>query len=191
MLTEKFRPKEILQQQDNQTCLSCCLLMHYSALFPDRAIDYAETERELHSSSFGLYPKYYALTHTAAFVRKFPEVSVSIFVDNDDFAKYLRTINKEERINIQPQTVSLEWVRGVLTDKPLILYTDALYLQGGTVHMPHFVYAFSDHQGVMKIADPAFGRLREIPDKELEDGIIGLKYQMLWSPIALSVQKYV
>lgn len=184
---ENFRPRDALQQRDNQTCLACCFLMYYSTLFPDRSLDYNASEKELHAGSFGLYPEYYALTHAASFTRKFPEASITMLVDNSYFAEYLSATNKEERVAIQVQPISLDWIKAELAHRPLILYTDAFYLQGGTVHLPHFVYAFNN-QGEIKIADPAFGSVRPIADKELEDGIIGLKYQMLWSPIALSVQ---
>lgn len=163
--------------------------MYHSALFPDKSVDYKSLERELHASSFGLYPEYYPLTHTAAFVRKFPEAFVTMLVDNPDFAGYLSGINKEERIDIHGQEITLDWVKAELKHRPLILFVDMSHLQGGGVaHMQHFVYVLSDQEGMTEVADPAFGRIRALTDKELRDGIMGLKYQMLWSPIALSVQ---
>lgn len=163
--------------------------MYQPTLYQDRDEPYADAEQRLHNASFGLYPEYYALTHTVTFIREYPSYAITIHVDSPDFAQYLSTITAENQINIKTQAISLTWIKEELQQSPLIVYIDAFYLEGGRVHVPHFVYLYlgADEQNL--IADPAVGQARVIADKELEDGILGLKYHMLWSPIALTMQQ--
>lgn len=184
-----FVPREILQQQDNQTCMPCCLLMWYSQEFPDEKIDFKKQEMKLDIASFGLYREYYALAHTAAFTRMFPNVGITIYVDNQDFTKQLSILNKEERIKVIYRRVTTQWLKREISKNPVILSVDSYYLKGATVHIPHYIYLFQGEQGNTQTVDPAYGEVRSISDKELEDGFVGLKYHMLWSPIVIRPEK--
>ncbi len=183
----RFNPHEILTQQDYQTCLLCCLLMGQSALNQE-GLDYSSLERSLNNESFGLYPANFALSRCAAFSRRFPSTRLDIFVDNQKLTRYLNRINKEESISLFHQKISVDWIQEGLGQTGLIAHVDQLHL-GGDVHNPHFIYLYQGSENQMHMVDPVFGSDTQLSPVTLEHALMGLKYQMLWSPLVIAMKK--
>lgn len=181
-----FRPREILTQQDNQSCLLSCLQMAYSTI-AQGPIDYHSIEKELHNDSFGLYPRNFALSRSAAFTRMFPNIGLNIFVDNQMLTSVLKKLNSEGSISISNQPITADWIIGMLT-RPMIVYVDQLHL-GVDAHMPHFVYLYKADENNVHMVDPAFGEDKILQPETLQHALMGLKYQMLWSPLAITMEE--
>lgn len=183
----KFRPLEILTQRDNQTCLLCCLLMAYSTISEEK-IDFYSVEEKLYHASFGLYPSNFMLGRCAAFTRQFSDVKLDISIDNQGLTNHLRELNKEPSINLIYKEITADAIIPSLSHQPLIAYVDQLHL-GIDVHAPHFIYLYKNSASKLHMVDPAVGEDRNLQTQTLQHAILGLKYQMLWSPLVIAMEK--
>lgn len=185
---EERAPREILKQQDNQTCLTCCLLMNYRDLTGED-IDSKKLERKLYEKAFGLYPESFVLAHLAAFIRHFEDIKATLWVDFPEYAEELSKKNQEERIDIRHQQIDAQWIRERLeTGLPLLVYVDAIYFWR-PVRMPHFLYvvSYQPEEG-FSIIDTGYGKeFNKIKKERLANGISGLE-QMQWSPVAITLE---
>jgi len=189
MITKEnlFRPHEILTQRDNQTCLLCCLLMARSALFGEN-LNFYSLEKELYHSSFGLYPSNFMLGRCAAFTQRFPDIQLDISIDNEELTNDLRELSKEPSIQFYHQEITANWIMESLSRRPMTVYVDQLHL-GGDVHSPHFIYLYKNDENVLNMVDPAFGQDKILQPETLHHALMGLKYQMLWSPLVIAMEK--
>lgn len=189
LLRKERQIPEVLIQQDNQSCLICCLLMNYS-LLTGKGINFRRTEKELFCESFGLYRCSYALSHLAAFTRRFNDVCATLWIDPSTYVEELSKQNQDKRISIQSQKINTQWVAERLeaTDQPILLLVDAFHL-GRDAHMLHWIYVHSCHpEAGFGIVDTGYGKERAIKVEELEHCLYGLKYQMNWLPEAISLR---
>lgn len=187
---ERLGPPVPLRQSDNQSCLTCCFLIYYSALFPGEEMDFSGLEKELYLNSFGLYRDYYPLAQAASFTRKLANIKVEMFVDSQQFAKHLRSYNQEERVKVKRRRIDASTVLQQTKKSPLILQVDALYLTDGAAfssHAPHYIYLFRPTNNQISMVDPWIGKIENSPQKKITDSLSGLKYVMLWSPIYFTV----
>ena len=195
--SETFLKVEAVTQQANQSCVIACLLTAYKCITKE-PFDFAIAEREIYTSSFDLYPKSLVLSHVAGFIRFFNDVKVHLWIDSPRLCTFLQQLNKEQRVETLHQEITTSWIKDLLgrSDSPILLYVDGLYLWyprhlsvEDVFHAPHFICVYSYSPNTFGIIDTTYGEKRELTEKMLTECIFGLKYQLLWSPIVITLEK--
>jgi hypothetical protein len=195
--SETFLKVETVTQQANQSCVIACLLIGYRCITKE-PFDLTIAEKEIYTSSFDLYPESLVLSHAVGFIRHFNDVKVHLWVDSPRLCNFLQQLNKEQRIGVFKKEITTTWIKNLLmkSNSPILVYVDGLYLWyprhlsiEDLFHAPHFICVYSYTPNAFGIIDTAYGEKRELTEKMLAECIFGLKYQMLWSPIAITLEK--
>src|SRR3990167_10869847 len=106
MLRCNFMSEKILKQTDANSCLACCLLFIAGEITGQRFS--GDDERRLAIESFGLCRESFALSYLLAFKKQFPELGVTIIVDNELYRDYLDALTCGKiRTEAKPITMDL------------------------------------------------------------------------------------
>lgn len=180
------------QQTDYDTCLACCLLMLRSYLYPNQKID-KNLGKQLYVHAFGQYhTAHFSLKYAKAMISIFKDVSITIWIHNLQFSNHLKKISrKEKNITVKHSRIDIHFIHAFLKkNTPVILMTDMLHINHD-VHDTHYVVIAEKTKRYFRILDPAQKDIRYITHEQLTHAIHGLTYQLLWSPVAITMKKIV
>lgn len=165
------------KQQSNQGCLVVDL-MYLFEIEPSR-------EKELDILSDGLFRlrDNYTLGCLMAFLDRYRDKSVTLYVDNKYYLGILSKLVRHPRI----QMIHKENDKKLLSslDTPFIVYVDNNITDGWT-HLPHFMMVVSATQKFYNVFDPWDGRTIKISKDKLLNGIDLLRSHIRICPFVIA-----
>ena len=147
-----------------------------------------DDERRLAIESFGLCREIFVLSYLLAFKKRFPDLDVTIIVDNEPHGDYLEKLSGN-LINIESRPVTTELVRDEALRKSIILFVDKYFLDY-EIHIPHYVVVKSkDERDNFFVSDPWRGGTLLMTSVQLQEAIFGAKHILGWAPLVIKIDK--
>ena len=181
-LTKKIMPNKIIpyKQFFSHSCLAACFFM---LLQKQKDFNFDEKiEKEILINGMKRIYPFYAVGVPKEIFNKF-KTKITIIVDNKYFTNSLIKSFKDKRnFNIVHKKITIQLIKELLKDKPLICHLDNNYL-GDYSQCSHFlVLEKATHKKILLI-DPFSGKKRFISVKKLEQAILSLKNHVKMCPL--------
>lgn len=164
------------KQQSNQGCLVVDL-MYLFDIEPTR-------EKEFDILSDGLFRlrENYTLGCLLAFLERYPDKSVTLYVDNGYYLDVLKKMVKHPRISMVHQKNDEKLLSSL--NAPFIVYVDNNITDGWT-HLPHFMMVTSATNKFYNVFDPWNGKVIKISKDKLMSGIEQLRSHVKVCPFVI------
>ncbi|MBI2085493.1 MAG: hypothetical protein HYT71_03190 [Candidatus Aenigmarchaeota archaeon] len=169
------------KQSTFEGCLPVCLLK-------DSGIPISKTKELgliVHSLKFNKFD--YSIGNLDLFAGRYKR-NLAMVVENKYYAKFLKSINKNGKIEILNEPVNVALINEYLKTGNVIVYLDCYYV-GSKLHAPHFVMAMEMQKGKYKIFDPWDGKTKLIPVATISRGIKSLRNTLRYTPKLIQVVK--
>ncbi len=177
---------KILRQADANSCLGYALF--YVAGKITGQMFSEDDERQLYLDSFSCCRESFALSYLLAFKKRFPDLDVTVIVDNEPYGDYLAGLSGNS-IKIQSKPITIELVRSEALTKPLILFVDKYFLDY-EIHIPHYIVVENkDKSDNFLVSDPWRGGTLLMMPNQLQEAIFGVKYILGWAPLVVKVDQ--
>lgn len=150
------------KQQSNQGCLVVDL-MYLFDIEPTR-----EKEQSILSEGLFRLRENYTLGCLLAFLNRYEDKSVTIYVDNNFYLGILKKWVNHPRINMLHKKNDDELLSSLTT--PFIVYVDNNITDGWT-HLPHFMMVKKATEKFYEVFDPWEGKVIKISKEKLLTGI--------------------
>ena len=179
------REEGILRQTDTNSCLPCSLLFVVGKITEQRfsKVD----EKQLHLDSFGRCRESFALSYLWAFKERFPDLGITLTVDNEPYRKCLEELNSG-KIQIDAKPITMELIKDKASGGPLVIFVDR-YFFDYEIHIPHYVVVENQENGDFLVSDPWRGELLSKTPLQLQEAIFGAKYILWWAPMIIEIDQ--
>ncbi len=164
------------KQQSNQGCLIVDL-MYLFGIEPTR-----DKEQAILSDGQFRLRDNFALSCMLAFLDRYPDKAVTIYVDNRYFLDILNKLVDHPRISMEHKKND-ESLLGSL-DAPFIVYVDNNITEGWT-HLPHFMMVTGATKKFYNVFDPWEGKVIKISKSKLLNGIKSLSCHVKVCPFVI------
>ena len=164
------------KQQSNPGCLVVDL-MYLFDIEPTR-------EKELDILSDGLFRlrENYTLGCLLAFLERYEDKSVTLYVDNNYYLDVLKRWVKHPRISMVHQKNDEKLLNSL--NAPFIVYVDNNITDGWT-HLPHFMMVTNATEKFYSVFDPWDGKVIKISKDKLMSGIEQLRSHVKICPFVI------
>ena len=150
------------KQQSNQGCLVVDLLYLFQ-IEPTR-----QKERDILSDGLFRLRENYALGCVLAFLDRYEDKSVTIYVDNNYYLERLKKWVELPRIHMIHKQNDEKLLDSL--DTPFIVYVDN-HITDDWTHLPHFMMVTEVTEKFYKVFDPWGGKVIKISKEKLLNGI--------------------
>jgi hypothetical protein len=165
------------KQQSNQGCLVVDLLYLFDTE-PTR-----EEERAILSEGLFRLRENYTLGCLMAFLDKYPDKAVTVYVDNKYFLDILKQWVKHPRIKMVHKKNDAKLLDTL--DSPFIVYVDNNITDGWT-HLPHFMMVTGATDKFYRTFDPWNGKTIKVSKDRLLNGIELLRDHVKVCPFVIT-----
>lgn len=173
----------ILKQTDANSCLACSLLFVIGKMSGQMFSQ--EDERRLHFNSFGRCRESFALSYLLTIQEYFPDLSVTILVENESYRDYLKGLGRETiEVEICPATIEL--LGNEVLREPVVVLVDR-YFFDYEIHIPHYIVVEKGEDDKFRVHDPWNGKVLLMTSTQLHEAIFGVKYILWWSPMVIKL----
>jgi len=162
-----------IKQTTYETCLACCLLMLTGKSGKD------QIEIWKHGWEFN-----YLIGQLNFFGNKYNK-KITTYIENKYYFNKLKK-QSGKNINIVNSKINLKLIDELLKTGQVIVYLDCYYLYH-IVHAPHFVVAAKRIKDKMEIIDSNDSKIKMIPIRDLNKGIISLRNHLKYSPVLIKM----
>lgn len=164
------------KQQSNQGCLIVDL-MYLFEIEPTK-----EIEKDILSDGLFRLRENYTLGCLLAFLDRYKDKAVTLYVDNDYYLKVLQRLVEHPRIKMVHKKNDAKLLNSL--DVPFIVYVDNNITDGWT-HLPHFIMVTSVTDGFYRVFDPWEGETIKISKEKLLNGIELLRSHVKICPFVI------
>jgi len=164
------------KQQSNQGCLVVDL-MYLFDIKPTR-----EKEQDILSDGLFRLRENYTLGCLLAFLDRYEDKSVTVYVDNNFYLNILKEWVKHPRIKLVHQKNDTKLLNSL--DTPFIVYVDNNITDGWT-HLPHFMMVTNATDKFYNVFDPWEGKTIKISKDKLLGGIESLRSHVKICPFVI------
>lgn len=168
------------KQQSNQGCLVVDL-MYLFGVEPTR-----NKEQDILSEGLFRLRENYTLGCLMAFLDRYDDKSVTLYVDNNYYLNILKQLVKHPSIHMVHKVNDAKLLNSL--DTPFIVYVDNNITDGWT-HLPHFMMVTEAIEQSYKVFDPWDGKLITISKEKLLTGIELLRNHIKICPFVIIVHK--
>lgn len=165
------------RQQSNQGCLVVSLL-YLCNLTPTR-----ELEQAILSDGLFELRQNYMLGCALAFLKQYPEKTLTIYVDNKYYLQTLRSYTDNPRITFVYKRSDVELLDSL--DPPFIVYIDN-HITDGYTHLPHFMLIVGSTKKMFDVFDPWEGKAMKISKKKILRGVDLLRRHVRVCPFVIT-----
>lgn len=177
--------EEILRQTDANSCLACSLLFTVEKITGQSFSE--DDEKQLYLDSFSRCRESFALSYLLAFKERFPNLKITLIVDNEPYRKYLEELNGG-KIQIDAKPITTELIKDKALDGPLVVFVDR-YFFDHEIHIPHYVVVENQKNGDFSVSDPWRGETLSKTPFQLQEAIFGAKYILWWAPMVIKIDQ--
>ncbi|MBU2591895.1 hypothetical protein KKD61_00345 [Patescibacteria group bacterium] len=181
------RSREILRQTDANSCLACSLFFVAGKITGQEFSK--DDERQLCFDSFGRCRESLVLSYLWAFMEHFPNLDVTITVDNEFYEDYLKRL-VAEKIEIESSPVTIGLIRSEASKGPLIVLVDR-YFFDYEIHIPHYIVVENQGENNFSVADPWQGKTVSVNPTQLQEAIFGAKHILQWAPMIIKIEQQI
>jgi len=164
------------KQQSNQGCLVVDL-MYLFQIEPTR-----EKERDILTNGLFRLRENYTLGCLLAFLERYEDMSVALYVDNNYYLDILKQWVEHPRISMIHQKNDEKLLSSL--DAPFIVYVDNNITDGWT-HLPHFMLVTGATEKFYSVFDPWDGKVIRISKDKLMSGIELLRSHVKICPFVI------
>ncbi len=164
-------------QQSNQGCLVVDLLYLFG-IEPSK-----EKEQDILSDGLFRLRENYTLGCLLAFLDRYKDASVTLYVDNNYYLDTLRAMASHPRITMIHRRNDKELFGSL--DAPFIVYVDN-HITDGWTHLPHFMMVTSSTAKFYTVFDPWEGKTMRISKDKLLHGVDLLRDHVRVCPFVIT-----
>jgi hypothetical protein len=164
------------KQQSNQGCLVVDL-MYLFGIEPTR-----QKEQDILSDGLFRLRENYTLGCLLAFLNRYEDKSVTIYVDNNYYLEILKKLVNHPRIQMVYKKNDKELLDSL--QEPYIVYVDNNITDGWT-HLPHFMMVTSSTEKSYNVFDPWDGKTMKLSKDKLLNGIESLRTHVKVCPFVI------
>lgn len=179
-LVNKYLKSTILnmdyKQQSNQGCLVVDL-MYLFQIEPTR-----KKEQDILGDGLFRLRENYTIGCLLAFLDRYEDKSVTVYVDNDYYLEILNGYAKHPRIQMVHKKNDKKLLDSF--DTPFIVYVDNNITDGWT-HLPHFMVVTKATEKFYEVFDPWEGKVAKISKAKLLNGIDLLRSHVKVCPFVI------
>lgn len=165
------------KQQSNQGCLVVDL-MYLFGIEPTR-----QKEQDILSDGLFRLRENYTLGCLLAFLDRYEDKSVTIYVDNNYYLEVLRKWVDHPRIQMIHKSNDKKLLNSL--NEPYIVYVDN-HVTDGWIHLPHFMLVTSSTEKFYNVFDPWEGKTIKLSKNKLVDGIESLRTHVKVCPFVIA-----
>ncbi|HET9411404.1 MAG TPA: hypothetical protein VFO38_00970 [Candidatus Saccharimonadales bacterium] len=165
------------KQQSNQGCLVVDL-MYLCGIGPTK-----QKEKAILSDGLFRLRENYTLGCLLAFLERYPDKAITLYVDNKYFFGVLKKWVAHPRITMQHRKNDNELLSSLTV--PFIVYVDNNITDGWT-HLPHFMLVTSSSPKFYNVFDPWQGKTIKISKDKLLGGIESLRSHVKVCPFVIT-----
>lgn len=115
------------------------------------------------------------------YIAKNYDITINFYVDNNWFLNFTNKFKFSNKIKVIQKRIDLSLVDNQIKISPVIVYVDSFALWKIT-HAPHFIIVIEKNKEYYKIYDPWDGKVKQISDDTLSDGINDLRAYLKYCP---------
>lgn len=166
------------KQQSNQGCLVVDLMYLFN-IKPSQ-----EKERDILSEGLFRLRENYTLGCLLAFLDRYPDKAVTLFVDNNYYLNIIKKWVNHPRITMVHNKNDEKLFSSLGT--PYIVYVDNNITDGWT-HLPHFMMVTNTTEKFYDVFDPWEGKVSKISKEKLHGGVELLRDHVKICPFVIAV----
>lgn len=167
------------KQQSNQGCLVVDL-MYLFDIEPTR-----DKEQDILSDGLFRLRENYTLGCLLAFLDRYQDKAVTLYVDNSYYLDILKAWVKHPRITMVHKKNDEKLLNSL--DTPFIVYVDSIITDGWT-HLPHFMMVTSTTEKFYNVFDPWDGKTIKLSKSKLLNGIDQLRSHVKICPFIITAR---
>jgi len=171
-------------QKTCESCLAVCLLLVTGKIKKKKLIN-KNLELKMLFEALKFSKQNFVIGHLNFITKEF-DVNVETYVDNANYHKFLKKLNKSSSVSIHLRRVSKNFLDKLLDLYPIV-YID-YYVISKVTHYPHFVIVFEKKDKMYKLFDPWDGKEKLVREEVLIKGIKNLRNLLKFVPHIIVVK---